>query len=481
MFKGGVVVPIIFWASFWCSGQVVFHQNTFNGGVTGGGFSAGVGFGQGIVDVFIEDNSSIIKAFLFAFSPGLNTSGIVNINNNSFTFDNSNIVNSFDINNQFYIPINIHAIDITDFVSSNLTNQYTIETVDHPEMPFRGIFAPYIYIEYLNPILPLVNTCIIINNQFGNGLSVNNIQNLNPIDVNFPVGFSIYSDRHSYLQNERTNVEFNDNYLGLIYGVDNVNPISFGGGVKGHFYYQNNTLFGLDDDVPNNTMNETDALCDVSPYLLNNATGLNFNLTQISYPNVLPGQLNLFLAYFLTYTSPCSPFSTNLLTSDTTTCPNAPVQLGASGGITYDWLPQTNLSCYNCPNPVFLGDSTTNYTVRIWASDSCSKVLPVRVRVSTCASLDELGGAFEIFAPTLVHGDLGTLYQIRIKNVQQYQYELYTFEGKVVYQKNGFPESVTIDLWDKALMESGLYLYRILVRDEVGNQEVFGGKVVVVR
>jgi hypothetical protein len=80
-----------------------------------------------------------------------------------------------------------------------------------------------------------------------------------------------------------------------------------------------------------------------------------------------------------------------------------------------------------------------------------------------------------------VHGNLGEFYQIRLKNVQQYQYELYTLDGKVVYQKNGFPESITLDLWDKALMESGMYLYRIWVRDEFGNQEVVSGKVVVVR
>jgi len=612
--------------------QLVFIQDSFNGGITGGGFSTGMGIGQGMVDVYIEPNSTILRALLFAYSAGPETSSLVLLNGEPFYFNPSNIIQVNEQINQFYTPTNIHVIDITDFIENNPSNQYTIETISHPEMPFRGVFAPYMYIEYLNPILPLVNTCIIINNQFGNGLSVNNIQSLNPINVNFPVGFSIYSDRHSYHQNERTNVEFNNNYLGLVYGADNVN-FNWSSGVKGHFYYQNNTLFGLDDDVPNNTMNETDALCDVSPYLLNNATGLNFNLTQISYPNVLPSQLNIFLAYFLTYTSPCQPFEANLLTSDTTACSNSPLQLGITVSdtinATYDWLPQTNLSCYNCPNPVFLGDSTTNYTVRIWASDSCSKVLPVRVRVfpqpsfervtptenvcgfqvgaisgasaslslpisytlnngvpqnsgtfsnleagiytitvtdangcskdstvqileinnlqaafsvnpssgaapltvqtqnnsqnatqyqwfwenqsSTAFSpnitLDTAGvytltlvasngtehcndttsalifveEAFVVFAYSYVTDEAG-VYQIFLSGVSEYDYKIYTLDGKLIYQKSGSVEAAgTVDLWEISGVASGMYVFRVQVKDNNGNEEEVEGKVVVVR
>jgi hypothetical protein len=72
------------------------------------------------------------------------------------------------------------------------------------------------------------------------------------------------------------------------------------------------------------------------------------------------------------------------------------VQLGASGGNTsgslqaYEWLPQQNLSCYDCPNPVFTGNTTTNYTVRIRNTDSCSVVYPVRVRVLPNPSFESI-------------------------------------------------------------------------------------------
>jgi gliding motility-associated-like protein len=364
--------------------QTVYHQDVFYGGVTGGGFSTGLGLGAGLLDLFIEPSSTIRKAFLIAYSAGPNTQSSVLLNNIHFQFDSSNIVQINPQISQFYTPTNIHVIDVTEFISLNTMNQYTIETIVHPEMPFRGVFAPYLYVEYDNVNLPPVSTCVIINNQFGNGMSSIVLNNLTPIKNGFNFGFALYTDRHSINTNERSDVYFNSNYLGRVYGADAVNE-NWGTGVKGHFFYQNNTLFGLDDDVPNNTMNESDALADVASYVTDNATTVDFTLTQVTYPNVLPSQLNIFLAYFLTYTSPCQPFEASLLTSDTTTCVNMPLQLGVSVhdtiNATYEWLPQTNLSCYDCPNPEFIGDSSIVYTVRIWSTDSCSKVLPVKVKV----------------------------------------------------------------------------------------------------
>jgi len=71
--------------------------------------------------------------------------------------------------------------------------------------------------------------------------------------------------------------------------------------------------------------------------------------------------------------------------------------------------------------------------------------------------------------------------RIHFKNVQQYPYELYTLDGKVVYQNNGFAERATIKFWDKAFKESGLYLSRVWVQDALGNHDVVGKKVVLVR
>jgi hypothetical protein len=173
--------------------------------------------------------------------------------------------------------------------------------------------------------------------------------------------------------------------IGLIGGPDINNPSPCGGST-GTFYYQNNSLFGLSDDVPNNTMNGSDALADISEYLMNDDN----IYVQITYQTLIDGGTgtptsNAIWQLYFAYSTPCQPFETTL-TEEVTICRGESAQLLATGGSTssvaaYEWLPQEDLSCYDCPNPVFLGDSTRHYTVRIWNTDSCSKVLPVKVLV----------------------------------------------------------------------------------------------------
>lgn len=83
----------------------------------------------------------------------------------------------------------------------------------------------------------------------------------------------------------------------------------------------------------------------------------------------------------LAHSTNCQEFPVTV-SNDTTICRNAPLQLSASGGTQYLWQPATDLSCATCPNPIFTGDSSRFYTVRIWNNDSCSVVRPVKVNVT---------------------------------------------------------------------------------------------------
>jgi gliding motility-associated-like protein len=375
--------------NFQLFGQVLFYSDIFHGGVTAGGFSGGLnGIGSGTVNLYIEPGSTIKKTFVFTFRTGKYTSEPININGINYFFDSSNVLTSFSHPSPVFTPIYINCIDITSILNVFQTSSFSITISPQPKLPYEGVFAPFIYIAYENPTLPVCNTNIIINEHNLVGDEVYSVNNLNPINTLNPVGFSLYTDRSGAFNAPDQRVFFNSNLLGIIGGNDNVNSSSsIGAGVKGHFYYQNNQLFGLDDDTPDAIMDSTDGLADVSIYLSNNATSCNFELKNINYPNQGVEFTCVNLAYFLTYTTPCDTFSVNLLTEDTTICQGASVQLGVSGGNTslskpaYEWLPQKDLSCYNCANPVFSGDSSQVYTVRIWNTDSCSKVLPVRVKV----------------------------------------------------------------------------------------------------
>ena len=355
--------------------QIIFHQDVFRGGVTAGGFSTGMGIGSGTVQLYIEPGSTIKKAYIFTFSTGLNTSESIIINGQNYTFNNSSKLVSFTHTNFYFSPINIHCIDFTNVLNISPTNSFQINIPNQNGLPFLGVFAPFIYIEYLNNSLPVVNTCVVLNKQNLIGSEVYNLSNLNPINISSPIGFSIYSDRAN---NE--NIWFNFNLLGTLNGNDNINNLWNFSGVKGHFYYQNNQLFGLDDDSPDSIMNGTDALANVSSFLNNNATNVHFLLEHNQYPSQQSNETSINLGYFLAYTSPCDTFSVTH-TPDTTVCQGAQLPLFVTGGQTYEWTPQVGLSCYDCPNPIFTADSTMHYSIRIWNNDSCSKVLPLHIVV----------------------------------------------------------------------------------------------------
>src|SRR5690606_36183222 len=100
--------------------------------------------------------------------------------------------------------------------------------------------------------------------------------------------------------------------LGLIYGSDMSSEIWNYSGVKGHFYYQENQLFGLDDDISNDSMNASDGLADVSTYTNHLDISVDFRITHTAYPNNTASTTNNSIGLFLTYTTPCQSFETTL-------------------------------------------------------------------------------------------------------------------------------------------------------------------------
>ena len=309
--------------------------------------------------------------------------------------------------------------DVTVDINPAITN-FNVTIPQQLGLPSNwGFWTVFLYVVYENSLLNNFCYSIIINQNDFVGNEFYQVGNINPINNFSPVGFSLYTDRSGSGFIEDKEVYFNSNLLGIVGGSDETNDLWNFAGVKGHFYYQNNQLFGLDDDISNNIMGSTDGLADVSSYLPNNTTSLNFQLSHINYPNHPINHSNINLAYFLTYTTPCDIFQTDLLVEDTTICPNVPLQLGASGGINYDWLPQIGLSCYDCPNPIFTGDSSIVYTVRIWSTDSCSKVLPVKVKVLPQPEFTSIN-----LTPSACGEENGTIVASASNGISPYQYQL---------------------------------------------------------
>jgi gliding motility-associated-like protein len=168
-----------------------------------------------------------------------------------------------------------------------------------------------------------------------------------------------------------------------------VNNLWTGAGVKGHFYYQNNTLFGLDDDTPDSVMGGSDGLADISSYLINNDTTLNFSL---AWQNpFLNNSSNFYQGFFLTYTTPCDTFSTNASTNTDTICAGESVQLNATGGVQYSWFGAFGgLSDTSIANPIATPTQTTTYIVTIKNDSGCVKTEHVKIWVNPLPKPDTI-------------------------------------------------------------------------------------------
>ncbi|MES2647139.1 MAG: gliding motility-associated C-terminal domain-containing protein [Bacteroidota bacterium] len=86
-------------------------------------------------------------------------------------------------------------------------------------------------------------------------------------------------------------------------------------------------------------------------------------------------------------------------------CQNIPVQLNASGGTTFNWLPATGLSDANISNPVAILPDTTTYTLIVGNGTGCADTTAVTVNV-IAGSLANAGPDKTIFEgqSTLLNG-----------------------------------------------------------------------------
>ncbi|GIV41729.1 MAG: hypothetical protein KatS3mg034_1039 [Vicingaceae bacterium] len=270
--------------------QTLFHQDIFYGGVTAGGFSTGGGFGSGTLNLYIEPGSTIRKAYLFSYRIGYPPSVPITVNNVPYIFDTLNCIMSVSHKTIYASPTKLYYYDITNDLNSSITSTFNITIPDQFDLPINwGWWTAFIYIEYENLALSRVASTLWINDKDYFGNESYTMTGMNPVNNSNPIGLSLMLDRAIDYTYDGSIVTINSNILGVVGGSDSVNYLWGWGGAKGHFYYQNNTLFGLDDDTANATMNGSDALADISSYITNGANGYSLNLVHINpNPSMLP-------------------------------------------------------------------------------------------------------------------------------------------------------------------------------------------------
>jgi hypothetical protein len=384
--------------------QQKFYEDIFYGGICFAGLSTGLGWGSGNIETYVEPGSEIKKVFLIYQKHHLKQyqlnenecNTIVIIDGTNYLLNNeNNIAGEFKEMrlNESYIG-STHYIDITSTYQNITNHSITIpQQINNNLQCWNGNIG--IIIIYENLSLNPISVSIVINDQHINVFENQYYSELNPIDPNFPIGFSIYSDIiASPSSNDGSRVLIEDIDIGLIGGSDS--NFNSGFGTNGHFYYQNNQLFGLDDDTPDNLMNNSDVLADISEYI-SSTTSLNWKMQwQHDFVNQ-----NVYGGFFISYSTLCDTFSVSH-SPDTSICRGESLQLFATGGTStgsataYEWKAAnpsalTHLSCTTCPNPIFSGDSSSLYSVQIWNNDSCSVVRPIKINVRDKPQFSSVG------------------------------------------------------------------------------------------
>ena len=359
--------------------QNLFHSDSFYGGVTCAGFSTGQGAGTNTIYTYIEPGSFIRKAYVFTYTLGSKLPDTIMINNSQIIYDTVNQVMNVEHPYTSNTNVKLYYKDITQFIQNNFTNQFQISIFNENGLPPGwGTWTTTIYIEYEHPSLPKINTAIWVNDKKYIGNESYYFSNVSPFDLTNPVGFSLISDRSCSVITDGTIVNINNSTNDTIWGNDQ-SSINDCNGIKGHFYYQNNTLFGLDDDTPDNNMYHSDALANIAPLMINSSS-FNLNLKHTNLDGPLANR-NINLLFITAYTSPCDTFSITTSFTDTTICRGTTLNMSVTGGDSYLWKPNYGLSCDDCPNPIISADSSTVYTLTVTTNGNCKKTTPIVVGV----------------------------------------------------------------------------------------------------
>jgi gliding motility-associated-like protein len=276
----------------------------------------------------------------------------------------------------------MHVFDITNQFQLLNPDTIIIKTSEVLHYPFIGFFASHtIVIIFENPALPKMGYTLVLNEQDVDHYLTYNIQFPHPIQNDKPVGFGIWGWHMcgSY-QSDNSYIYINDQYVGEV-GGEEPNAISWCSGVYPNFAYYNDSLFAFDGDTPDSILLNDDATANIQHYIPHLTTHIKIQSNeQTPIEDFISNPVG---GLFFTYATPCDTFTATVQPGFMNhLCPGDTLQLSASGGIRYEWSPTVGLSCYDCPNPVFRHDSSMAYSVRIYQSDSCSKILPVKVNIN---------------------------------------------------------------------------------------------------
>ncbi len=369
-----------------CEAQNLFLEECFTGGVTAAGRTGTQGPMNGKFKIHWEDDFILRRAIALTYRYGRPMDNHIILNGAPIPLSMASQIGAEQPDDPFIGLFAVHGIDITNSVQiSNDSITVQLDAIDGGEFPNTGWWSVMCVFLYESPttIEPI---CLRVYTADQRQDQAQPYTFETPtFNDSMDFGFSIYSDRVNAFDVDISIVGINSITLGYIGGADATNPGAppSSAGVRGHFYYENGELFGLDDDVPNNTVEDTDGTAVINEYLVDQEEQEVY-LSALSYPPT--GRFNVHPAFFLTYTPDCGVLPDLVeVPRKYDYCRGDTIQLTTTSDYdTFRWSESEGLSDTTLANPLCFADSSGWYTVKMWneGEEGCSQTIPVFVEVT---------------------------------------------------------------------------------------------------
>jgi len=151
---------------------------------------------------------------------------------------------------------------------------------------------------------------------------------------------------------------------------------------------------------------------------------------------------------------------------------------------TIDWFPKEDLSCYDCLDPFYLGQDTTNYTISVTDINGCDAMVEVRINVIETTIIS-------IYIPNIITPSIDnqeqefTLYS-GLNHIDQINLmHIYDRWGNLMFVNENFQPNLPNEGWNgrynNQAVNPGVYVYYIEVLHLDGSTEIFADDLTVLR
>jgi gliding motility-associated-like protein len=364
--------------------QQKLWEDSFNGGVTTGGYSPDyMSGGTGKFKVEIEKGSTIKKAFLLVGRFGMAQPITITMNDKEYKLDKNNM-GTVQFQSHLYGGASaVHVIDVTKDITAE-TEEYTI-VVPQQTGPSNRFNDFYLFIAYENSSLKKVNAAIYLRNKDLAMVDNFKINLNNEINKNTDIGISLFCGYVCHMNGDGELVSINNEKLGQLGGHDNNG--GYCGGPIGSFYYKDNKLFALQDDNNDKKVFGSDALINAKSILKSNSKSFEMKF-EADDSLVNNFESNAVWGVIIAYGNDASTDNTECklenakVTDDEEICKGSSVKLTASGGTKYKWSTGDETSTVEVKP-----EATTTYFVTI-TDDKCTAKDSVTIKVNKTALAD---------------------------------------------------------------------------------------------